>query len=54
MIAEVNRTLEGIETMLLFSEPALAHISSSMVREIHRFGREIDDYLPLPLQEKQD
>ena len=52
MIAEVNRTLEGIETLLLFSEPALAHISSSMVREIYRFGREIDDYLPIPLKGK--
>jgi len=51
MIAEVNRTLEGIETLLLFSEPALAHISSSMVREVSRFGREIDDYLPIPLKE---
>ena len=53
MIAEVNRTLEGIETLLLFSEPALAHISSSMVREVSRFGREIDDYLPIPLKKDE-
>lgn len=53
MIAEVNRTIEGIETLLLFSEPGLAHISSSMVREIFRFGRDIDVFLPLPLKEEK-
>ena len=49
-IAETNRMLEGIETILLFSEPALAHISSSMVRELSRFGRNIDNYIPIPLE----
>ncbi|MDD6209011.1 MAG: pantetheine-phosphate adenylyltransferase [Bacteroidales bacterium] len=49
MIAEVNRSIEGVETLLLYSEPDLAHISSSMVREIYRFGRPIDRFLPLPL-----
>lgn len=49
MIAEVNRSIEGVETLLLYSEPDLAHVSSSMVREIYRFGRPIDRFLPLPL-----
>ena len=49
-IAETNRMLEGVETILLFSEPALAHISSSMVRELFRFGRDIDAYIPTPLE----
>jgi len=51
-IAETNRMLEGVETVLLFSEPALAHISSSMVREISRFGRDISAYIPIPLEGK--
>ena len=51
-IAETNRMLEGMETVLLFSEPALAHISSSMVREIFRFNRNIDAYIPITIEEK--
>ena len=50
MIAEVNRALEGIETLLLFSEPEFAHISSSMVREVACFDRNVDVFLPLPLK----
>ena len=50
MIAEVNRALEGIETLLLFSEPELAHVSSSMVREVARFDKNVDVFLPLPLK----
>ena len=49
-IAEINRVLEGVETVLLFSEPALAYISSSMVREIFHFGRDINAYIPIPLE----
>lgn len=40
-IAEVNRRLTGIETVLLYCDPALACISSSMVRELRSYGREI-------------
>ena len=37
-IADMNRTISGIETFLLFTEPALIHISSSRVRELLRYG----------------
>lgn len=47
-IADTNRELSGIETILLFTHPALSHISSSMVRELMHFGRDISDYLPKP------
>lgn len=45
-IADVNRMLTGIETLLLISEPQYAAISSSMVRELARFGKDISLYLP--------
>lgn len=45
-IADVNRQLTGIETLLLFTEPAYAHISSSVVRELYHFGRDIAPFLP--------
>ena len=45
-IADVNRMLTGIDTLLLISEPQYAAISSSMVRELARFGKDIAPYLP--------
>ena len=44
--ADVNRQLTGIETLLLLAEPQLASISSSVVRELKHFGKEIDEFLP--------
>lgn len=46
-IAEVNRRLTGIETVFLFTEPELAHISSTIARELKSFNKDITDYLPL-------
>lgn len=47
-IADTNRELSGVETILLFTHPTLSHISSSMVRELLHFGRDISGYLPKP------
>jgi len=44
-MADANRELSGIETVLLYSSPAYAHISSSLVRDLHRFGHDITPYL---------
>lgn len=46
--AEINRRLSGIETLLLFAEPGLAAISSSLVRELRYFGHPADGFLPRP------
>lgn len=45
-LADVNRHLTGIETILLFNEPAMAHITSSTVRELLIFGKDVKDFLP--------
>lgn len=45
-IADINRELSGIETILLFTHPTLSHISSSMVRELNHFGYNISKYIP--------
>ena len=46
--AELNRRLGGVETLLLFADPALASVSSSAVRELAHFGRDIQGFLPKP------
>lgn len=45
-IADVNLKVGGIETILLISEPEYAAISSSIVRELMTFGKDVTDLLP--------
>ena len=46
--ADFNRRLGGIETILLYTEPQLACISSSALRELSHFGVDVSPYLPKP------
>ena len=45
-LAEVNRDLSGIETILLYTLPEYSHISSSIVRELYMYGQDVSPYLP--------
>ena len=45
-LAEINRDLTGIETILLYTLPEYSHISSSIVRELIRYGQDVSAYLP--------
>ncbi len=45
-IADINRQLSGIETILLFTEPELTSVSSSVVRELLSFGKDVSRFLP--------
>ncbi len=49
-IADMNRTISGIETFVLFTEPALTHVSSSHVRELLRYGYDVSEFVPKGLQ----
>ena len=44
--ADFNRRLGGIETILLYTEPELASVSSSALRELSHFGVDITPFLP--------
>lgn len=45
-MAAVNRHLSGVETVFLVSSGHLAHIASSIVRDIARYGGPIEDLVP--------
>lgn len=45
-IADINRKLAGIETILLFTEPELSCISSTIVRELLTYNKDISQFLP--------
>lgn len=46
--ADINRQISGgtVETLLLFAEPQLSAISSSMVRELQHFGVDVSEFMP--------
>ena len=45
-MADVNRQLSGLETVLIYSLPQHTAISSSVVRELASFGKDISDFVP--------
>lgn len=45
-MALMNRHLTGVETVFLAGDQSLAHIASSLVKDVARFGGEIDDLVP--------
>jgi len=50
-IAQVNRYLNHeLETVFLITSPQYASISSSIIREVHKYGGDVKSFLPYPLQ----
>lgn len=45
-MAIVNRNLAGVETIFLLPEPAHAHVSSSLVRQVSALGGDVAPYVP--------
>ena len=45
-LADVNMRMGGIETVILMSSPENAAISSSLVRELMAYGKDVKDLLP--------
>ncbi|WP_028050254.1 pantetheine-phosphate adenylyltransferase [Cellulomonas sp. URHD0024] len=45
-MALMNRHLAGVETVFVVGDPALAHIASSLVKDVARYGGAIDDLVP--------
>lgn len=45
-LVDINRQLSGLETVLLYSLPEYSAVSSSLVRELQAFGKDVSRYLP--------
>ena len=45
-IANANRQLSGLETVILFTEAEYSFISSTVVRDLIAYGRDITKFLP--------
>ncbi len=49
--ADINRRIGGVETVLLYAAPQFESVSSSMVRELMHFGRDVSEFLPIGNEE---
>ncbi len=45
-MAVTNRELQGVETVFIPAEPRHAHISSTIVREVHSLGGDVSGLVP--------
>ncbi|MCL2849667.1 MAG: pantetheine-phosphate adenylyltransferase [Micrococcales bacterium] len=45
-MALMNRHLSGVETVFVAGDQSMAHIASSMVKDVARHGGDIDDLVP--------
>ncbi len=49
-LASVYKHLSGIETILLYADPELAFVSSTVVREMMKYGKDISRYMPVGMR----
>lgn len=50
-MAIVNRNLAGVETIFMLPDPAHAHVSSSLVRQVAGLGGDVSPYVPRAVAE---
>ena len=50
-MAIVNRNLAGVETIFMLPDPAHAHVSSSLVRQVSSLGGDVAPYVPRAVAE---
>ena len=45
-MADINRKISGIETVLIPTLPELSSVTSTVVRELKSYGRDVTEFLP--------
>ena len=45
-MAHMNRHLTGVETLFLAADPGLQHVSSSLIKEVVRYGGDVAGLVP--------
>ncbi|MPZ88121.1 MAG: pantetheine-phosphate adenylyltransferase [Nitriliruptorales bacterium] len=51
-MAQMNRSIGGVETLFLTASPIYSFLSSSLVKEIARFGGDVTDFVPPPVADR--
>lgn len=51
-ISQINKYVnDDLETVFIITSPKHAHISSTMIREIYKYGQDVDNFLPYSLKD---
>ena len=48
-MAHMNHHLTGVETVFLAADPTLQHVSSSLIKEVVRYGGDVSGLVPEPV-----
>lgn len=48
-MAQMNRHLSGVETVFVPADPAFGHVSSTLMKEVVRYGGSIEGLVPEPV-----
>ena len=48
-MATMNHHLSGVETLFIPADPALQHVSSSLIKEVVRYGGDVSGLVPDPV-----
>lgn len=51
-MAQMNAHLAGVETLFITASPEHSFLSSSLVKEVARFGGDVADFVPAPIVER--
>jgi pantetheine-phosphate adenylyltransferase len=51
-MAQMNRELAGIETLFMPTAPQVGHLSSSLVKQIARFGGDVSTLVPKAVNDR--
>lgn len=51
-MAQMNRHIGGVETLFLTASPIYSFLSSSLVKEVARFGGDVTDFVPPPVADR--
>ena len=51
-MAQMNRQLAGVETLFMTTDPTWSYLSSSLVREVARFGGDVSALVPPVVTER--
>ncbi len=51
-MAQMNRELSGVETLLMSNNPAYSFLSSSLVKEVATYGGDVSEMVPPAVHER--
>lgn len=50
-MAQMNRRMSGVDTLFIEADPKYGHVSSTLMKEVVRYGGSVEGLVPDPVQE---